>query len=164
MSLNRILNHPQTPAARYVCPPVPAPLWFSPLYVRGGFSVDWLSRLGLKSMANVLLRSILTTMPSPKYLVSTASMFRVLRGSLIGAMLQSTRSILIARRAYTACGIRMAGRLTPSPLSSGVPSWAARTKSSRSVRFMPPWKINIPGTRPLVTRGRYETHDDGLQH
>lgn len=68
--------------------------------------------------------------------------------------LQSIRSILTAHRACTAFGIPMADHLTHSPLSSDVPSWAAPTKSSRYVRYTLPWKINIPGTKRLVTHGR----------
>jgi len=128
-----------------------------PLYVRGGFRVDRLSRLGVKPTTNPPPRSTLTTMLSLKYLVSPKSTSRASRGTLIGVMLQNTRSILIVHRACTACGIRTADRLTPSPLSSGVLSWAARTKSSQSVRYTPPWRINIPGTKALVTRGRYAT-------
>jgi len=142
----------------------PAPVPPSPLYVRGGFWVDRLSRLGVKPTTNPPPRSTLTTMLSLKYPVSSKYMFRAFQGTLIRVTSQSTRSILIVHRACTACEIRTAGRLTPSPLSSGVLSWAARTKSSRSVRYTPPWRINIPGIKPLVTRGRYVTRGGSPHH
>ena len=63
MSLNRILNHPQTPAPRYVyLPPRLVPL--------RSFSVDRLSRLGVKLTTNPPLQSILTTTLNLKFPVS----------------------------------------------------------------------------------------------
>jgi len=142
--------------------PHPSPT-LVPLYVRGAFSLDRLSRLGVKSTTNPPLRSIRTTTLNLKFPVSpkfTSGRF----GCLIRLMPQNTRNIPIVHQACTACGIPMADPLIPSPLFLGVLSWAVQTRSSRFVRYMLPWRINTPGIKRPVTRGRYETYGSGSRH